>query len=774
MGHIQLSQDHFKERLNQARNTVEWAFSRLKRHFRCLHMRLEVSLANVPAGVGACCTLQNLVDAKNKPRVRGGGGPRQDAVLFFLLTDLTLTEINWQQQENARAHHSAEYSSRELIVRRGQPFTIILNCNRELRTGESFTFTAETGPKPSLQAKTRALFGISSTASSSTWSAVQQSTNSRSISVSISSPANAAIGRYKLSVQPTSGGSASSGTFILLFNAWSPGDEVFLSNSAERQEYVMEEFGIVTLGNINHRSSIGWNYGQFQEDILNICLAILDRSLSYRKDPATDVSRRNDPKHVGRVLSAMINSNDDKGVLVGNWSGDYRDGTSPSNWSGSVEILRKWKGTGFQPVKYGQCWVFASVLTTVLRSLGIPTRTISNFNSAHDVNRNLTVDEYYDISGNPLRMGGDSVWNFHVWNESWFTRSDLGPSYNGWQILDATPQERSEGIFQCGPASLKAIKEGDVDLDHDTPFVFAEVNADRITWKYDIRTGEQKPLFSDTKSVGQFITTKAVGSYEPIDVTKDYKYVEGSRKEREVFKKALSKVSRAHGFAATSEKRPEIDQKPDISGKFKVDGPLKIGKDISLNLVLGNLTSVTKTVKANATAWTTMYTGKLIHEVWKDSLSATFASKEEKQFPIKIEYAAYQQHLTRDNMIQVTALCQVESGIEVVVQRSITLDNPDLVIQVIGDAKVNEPLTVEVTFTNPLDQEVKDCVLQAEGSDLLKGKLKIEMPSLKPRQSSTELVEIIPTKNGTKQLLVNFSCDKFPDVKAFETINVSN
>lgn len=35
--------------------------------------------------------------------------------------------------------------------------------------------------------------------------------------------------------------------------------------------------------------------------------------------------------------------------------------------------------------------------------------------------------------------------NFHVWNEGWFVRTDLGPSYNGWQVLDATPQERSQG-----------------------------------------------------------------------------------------------------------------------------------------------------------------------------------------------------------------------------------------------------------------------------------------------------------------------------------------
>ncbi|KAG6924595.1 transglutaminase 3 [Chelydra serpentina] len=346
--------------------------------------------------------------------------------------------------------------------------------------------------------------------------------------------------------------------------------------ATERKEYVMEEFGIVFTGNVNRISKMGWNYGQFQGDILNICLSILDKSLSYRKDPATDVSRRNDPKYMGRVLSAMVNGNDDNGVVLGNWSGNYSGGTSPSSWNGSVEILQKWKDAGFKPVKYGQCWVFASVLTTVLRCLGIPTRMISNFNSAHDADKNLSVDVYYDESGNPLNMGGgDSIWNFHVWNESWFTRSDLGPSYNGWQILDATPQERSEGIYQCGPASLIAIKEGDVDLDYDSPFVFAEVNADRITWTYNIRTRETKPISSETKSVGQFTSTKAVGSYARVDVTNNYKYEEGSRKEREIYEKARTKLGRVHGFSSTSEKRPKnIDQNAmNISGSSRWMAP---------------------------------------------------------------------------------------------------------------------------------------------------------------------------------------------------------
>lgn len=60
----------------------------------------------------------------------------------------------------------------------------------------------------------------------------------------------------------------------------------------------------------------------------------------------------------------QINSPDDRGVLEGNWSGDYSSGTSPTVWSGSVEILKEYHQNSGTPVKYGQCWVFAGTLTT--------------------------------------------------------------------------------------------------------------------------------------------------------------------------------------------------------------------------------------------------------------------------------------------------------------------------------------------------------------------------------------------------------------------------
>lgn len=85
------------------------------------------------------------------------------------------------------------------------------------------------------------------------------------------------------------------------------------------------------------------------------------------------------------------------------------------------------------------------------------------------------------------------------------------------------------GVFQCGPASVIALREGNVDWDYDMPFIFAEVNADRITWIYDAWTGALKKNFSNTHTIGKNISTKAVGSNSRMDVTEKYKYPEGRR-----------------------------------------------------------------------------------------------------------------------------------------------------------------------------------------------------------------------------------------------------
>jgi hypothetical protein len=51
------------------------------------------------------------------------------------------------------------------------------------------------------------------------------------------------------------------------------------------------------------------------------------------------------------------------------------------------------------------------------------------------------------MMGNLIRFQFDLQFfrNFHVWNEVWMKRPDLKDEYNGWQVIDATPQEHSDG-----------------------------------------------------------------------------------------------------------------------------------------------------------------------------------------------------------------------------------------------------------------------------------------------------------------------------------------
>lgn len=96
-----------------------------------------------------------------------------------------------------------------------------------------------------------------------------------------------------------------------------------------------------------------------------------------------------------------------------------------------------------------------------------------------------------------------------------------------------------------------------------------------------------------------------------------------------MFEKALGKLKPHAAFGATSARHLAGEERePSISGKFKVTGLLEVGKEVNMALLLKNLTSDMKTVTVNMTAWTIVYNGTLVHEVWKDSVTISLDPKE--------------------------------------------------------------------------------------------------------------------------------------------------
>jgi len=115
-------------------------------------------------------------------------------------------------------------------------------------------------------------------------------------------------------------------------------------------------------------------------------------------------------------------------------------------------------------------------------------------------NYNVTTIMYISYNVTTVSCMAVNRRNYHVWNEVWMARPDLNILDRSWQVIDATPQELSEGQFKCGPASVTAVKNGDIRAPYDTAFVYSEVNADKVYWRYYGISQPMKLLRKDTEA----------------------------------------------------------------------------------------------------------------------------------------------------------------------------------------------------------------------------------------------------------------------------------
>ncbi|NXX41734.1 TGM2 glutamyltransferase, partial [Tricholaema leucomelas] len=684
------------------------------------------------------------------------------------LAELVLETWDLQCERNGREHRTAEMCCQQLVVRRGQPFTITLHFSgRPYDEGvDKLAFDIETGPCPIETSGTKSHFAVTDVPEEAAWSAVVQEQEGDSVSVSLCSPPDARIGRYSLTVEISTGYEGSSsyiGHFVLLFNAWHPEDTVFLREEEERREYILSQQGLIYQGSRDYITSTPWNFGQFEDGILPICLELLDTNPKFLRDQDRDCSRRNDPVYIGRVVSAMVNCNDeDRGVLLGRWDDQYADGMSPMAWIGSVDILKRWKNLGCQPVKYGQCWVFAAVACTVMRCLGIPSRVVTNYNSAHDTNGNLVIDRYLSETGQEERRSRDMIWNFHCWVESWMARPDLAPGYDGWQALDPTPQEKSEGVFCCGPAPVRAVKEGDLQLRYDIPFVFAEVNADVVYWV--VRSDGTQKKSTHSSVVGKSISTKSVGRDSREDITHTYKYPEESEKEREVFAKAERETSSLR------------QAEEGLQLRIKLSDGANNGCDFDVFAVVNNNTDTERLCRLTLGARTASYNGTLGPQCgMKDLPKLTLQPWAEQRVPLHILYQDYGENLTQDNLIKVVALLtEYQTGDVVVAVRDVLIQNPEIKIRVLGEPMQNRKLVAEVSLVNPLSVPLNNCVFTVEGANLTDGQQVKELEEpVEPQGQAKVRLDLVPRQAGRHKLVVDFESDKLLGVKGYRNVIIA-
>jgi len=388
----------------------------------------------------------------------------------------------------------------------------------------------------------------------------------------------------------------------------------------------------------------------------------------------------------------------------------------------------------------------------------------------------MTIDTFFNEKNEEIGHG-DSIWNFHVWNEVWLQRPDLPDGYDGWQAIDATPQETSEDRMQCGPAPVKAIKLGQTFINYDAPFIFAEVNADSCYWLVD-DDGTIKGLTHRSRAhVGKTISTTAPGQgiYDRLDLTDEYKQPEGSAEEEANFKRAFTYA------AGRSEMKKYLFgkcERPIDIQIFYAETP-KFGEPIQLSIRLTNNSGFNINPDCFILTANSVFQVGQVHKYLLQIAidSGSIEANEEKAVACEIPYEDYRDKLAPDGQgfIRLQALMRfneqcASERVHIVVEPP-TDDLIELVLSYetcfIGD----EGITAKIRLTNKTDSLLLGGKLTIDGLNLFPT-ANYTVPSLEVKSKVETEIQIKPTKPGTWTVVVNFDTDQIIDMKVFKTIVV--
>jgi len=451
-------------------------------------------------------------------------------------------------------------------------------------------------------------------------------------------------------------------------------------------------------------------------------------------------------------------------------------------WTGSVKILEEFLRSGGRTVKYGQCWVYSGLLTTVCRALGIPCRSVTNFVSAHDTDGTLTVDKFFDCFGDEIEHGpdgntNDSMWNFHVWNDAWMARPDLPSGYGGWQAIDATPQEQSDNKYQCGPCSLEAVRRGEVGFGYDTTFLFAEVNADLVHWQEDEKSdwGFSK-IKRDANHVGKFILTKKCGASDcegegdAVNITHLYKNPEGTASERiSVFNAVRGTVGAQKYFDY-----PE-DEQEDVTFTLLDIEAIMIGQPFHVDVKVENKSEETRTIKAVLHANSIYYTGVKALDIIREPMEFTLKPGQCEALVVKITPEQYFDKLVDYCMVKIYALARVtETNQAWSEEDDFVINKPKLGLQVEQPCVVGQECRVQFSFQNPLNMQLNGCTFSFEGSGLTRPRVVKLDRVVAPHETFSHIETFVPHEAGEKTIVATFQCRQLFDIEGSKSVYIAS
>ncbi|XP_025854357.2 protein 4.2 isoform X1 [Vulpes vulpes] len=682
---------------------------------------------------------------------------------------LGIKTCDLQIARNNEEHHTKAISSQHLIVRRGQPFTIILHFQAPVQafihTLKKVTLIAQTGEYPSKANKTQAIFPISSLGDQQWWNAAVEDRDDQSWKVSVTAPADAIIGHYSLLLQVVGKKPLLLGQFTLLFNPWAREDAVFLKKESQRREYVLNQHGLIYLGTADCFQAEPWDFGQFECGVINLSLGLL--SLDKQ------VEKWDNPVHVAHILGALLHGLKEKSVLPTPRTDTTQEGVLLYKRRGSVPILRQWITGQGRPVYDSQAWVFAAVACTVLRCLGIPARVITTFTSAQGTGGHLFVDEYYNEEALQNGEGPRGrIWVFQTSTECWMTRPDLPQGYDGWQILYPRVSGGGGVLESCDLAPVRAVKEGTLGLSPAVSDLFAAVNASCMVWKCR-EDGALELTNSNTKYVGNNISTKGVDSDRCEDITQNYKYPEGSPQEKEVLEKVQNE--RMGHKKDSGIHPPSLKTAETLYMFLEAPSSLYLGGNAQFSVNLVNPSDQEKAVQLAIGVQAIYYNGILAAELWKKKLSSMLDAYMVNSITSNLSFLHFDQNPPENSFLRLTVMATAThsaSSLSCFAQEDIAICRPHLAIEMPETAEQYQLLRASVSLHNFLDTPMKDCVISIFGRGLIYRERRYRLATVWPGNILQTQFQFTPTQVGFQRLTVEMDCNLFQNLTNYRNVIV--
>ncbi|GFO23755.1 hemocyte protein-glutamine gamma-glutamyltransferase-like [Plakobranchus ocellatus] len=190
---------------------------------------------------------------------------------------LTVQSVDLNIWKNTKAHHTFWYDictqrkKPKLVLRRGQPFDIEVDFNREYKPEEDdLKLVFEAGDRPNPTKGTYVEFVLSDKDEPKKWGAKIVTKKNNSLTITVFTPPDLYVGEWELSIDVVKKNERNVDVYkyehedpiYIIFNPWCKDDQVYLHDEDLLREYVLKETGKIYCGSARNITSRPWNFGQ--------------------------------------------------------------------------------------------------------------------------------------------------------------------------------------------------------------------------------------------------------------------------------------------------------------------------------------------------------------------------------------------------------------------------------------------------------------------------------------------------------------------------------